>query len=533
MEDNVRIIKVSEYSLEAFATYENDFYDVTLLPLAATNNVVIRCSADRAFTLDDLASVLDKIISNKTDAAVFFFTWFEPLILHFYDVLKLNRLFGDNPASIDAYRLTMMPQTDDELLRWMLSHIMRLFREMSLVKVHTPVSEYIGAEELLRMIDLQNDECMLPIEQRTYINDIKDDFIRELDNDLILKDADRFTKKLFAKYVNELCEEKYFNALRIKGFACLGGNSVFKCDYQEAARCMEILWREGGYGYAANTLGFICLEGRLTDGRPDLPQAYRYFSIGHTFGICESTYKLAEMYMDGVYVSKNLEMAATLIEKLYIDSRIRFEQEDFEGPFAEASMYMGRLQFQIYNENKENFRFMKEQALDFYLQARFALHMRSQFGITHADRKLKETVDAAIEELIPGVKIYKRSYKNSYPGPLKDFLTYRPFGVYSLELKQLKNGKVKMTVNRISGRTENDPALTLLTYREFACCSLTDNITVTANGASVMLSEPGRDICFDDVSIDAAPGGGTTIRFFYGRREAATIKAESFTIHRP
>ena len=533
MEEHGRIIKVSEYSLEAFATYENDFYDVTLLPLAATNNITITCNTERRFTLDDMAQVLEKVVTNKTDAAIFFFTWFDPLILHFYDVLKLNELFGDNPAAIDAFRLTMMPQTDDDLLRWILAHILRLFREMSLIKVHIPVAEYIGAEELLRMIDLQSDEGLLPIEERHYISEIKRDFIRELDNNLILKDADRFTKKLFVRYVNELCDENDLNALRIKGFACLGGNSVFKCDYNEAARCMEILWREGGFGYAANTLGFIFLEGRLTGGRPDFAQAFRYFSIGHTFGISESTFKLAEMYMEGVYVAKNTEMAATLIEKVYIDSRIRFEQQDFEGPFAESAMYMGHLQYNIYKENPVSYEFMKEQALDFYLQASFALHLRSQFGIAHGDRKLRETVDRAIDELISGMRIYRKSFTSNYPGPLKDFLTYRPFGIYSLELKALKNSKVKITVNRLPNRAETEPSLTLLTYREFAACTLTDNITITAVGAVIGGNDTKKDVLFDDVSIDSSPSGNTTIKFFYGRTEVASIQAEGFTITRP
>ncbi len=533
MEDKLRIIKVSENSLEAFATYDNDFYDITLLPLAATNNIIIKCDADRRFTLDDMALVLEKIIINKTDAAVFFFTWFDPLILHFYDVLKLNELFGDIPAAIDAYRLTMMPQTDDDLLKWIIAHILKLFRDMSLIKVHMPVSEYIGAEELLRMIDLQNEEDMLPIEDRHYISELKDDFIHELDNDLILKDADRFTKKLFARYVNELCDENNFNALRIKGFACLGGNSVFKCDYKEAARCMELLWREGSFGYAANTLGFMCLEGRLTDGRPDLAQAFRYFSIGHSFGISESTFKLAEMYMDGVYVAKNLEMAATLIERVYIDTRIRFEQEDFDTSFAEACMYMGKLQYKIYKENPESFEFMKEQALDFYLQASFALQLRSQFGLSSGDRKLKETIENTISELIAGMRIYKTSFKSGYPGPLKDFLTYRPYGIYQLELKKLKNDRIRITVNRLTNRVENEPALTLLTYREFCCCALTDTITLTANNAELISRTPDPDVMFDDISIDSAPGGGMTIRFFHGRKELTMIKAESFTINRP
>lgn len=88
-----RIIRISEYSLEAFAVYDNDFYDVTLLPLAAANNVIIECKERRKFTLDDMAMVLEKLISNKTDASAFFFTWFEPLIINFYDALMLNRLF--------------------------------------------------------------------------------------------------------------------------------------------------------------------------------------------------------------------------------------------------------------------------------------------------------------------------------------------------------------------------------------------------------------------------------------------------------
>ena len=533
MQDEHRVIKISDYSLEAFAVYNNDFYDVTLLPLAATKDVVIESRRERKFTLDDLAQVLEKVITKNTDAAVFYFTWFEPMILHFYDILQLDRLYGSGPASIETYRLTMMPVTDDDLLAWMLSYILSLYREMSIVQVHVPASEYIGAENLLHMIDLQEDENVLPVEERNYIWQIKDDFIRELDNDLILKDVDRYTKKLFTKYVNELCEEKNFNALRIKGFASLGGNSVFKCDYQEAAGCMEILWKEGGFGYAANTLGFIFYEGRLTDGVPDYDQAFRYFSIGHAFGISESTYKLAEMFMEGICVSKNPEMAASLLEKLYIDARYRFEQEDFEGSFAEAAMHMGQLQLKIFNENPAGFRFMHDQALDFFLQARYALTKRAQFGISLSDRKLSEIIEERIAELTAGVRYYKTSYSTPYPGPVRDFLTYRPSGTYSLELKPLKNEKLKITIRRLSGRNETLSPLTLLTYRDLLCCDLTDSVTITGNDAFILSGDRESEIIFDDASIESAPDGETMIRFFHGNRETAAIKAAGFTVRRP
>ena len=533
MQDNPRVIKISDYSLEAFAVYNNDFYDVTLLPLAATKDIIIECKRDRKFTLNDLAQVLEKVIVSKNDAAVFFFTWFEPLILHFYDVLKLDRLYGEGNASIEAYRLTMMPVTDDDLLAWMLSYILSLYRDMSLVQVHVPASEYINAEALLRMIDYQDEENMLPVEERHYMEEIKDDFIRELDNDLILKDADRYTKKLFIRYVNELCELNNFNALRIKGFACLGGNSVFKCDFREAARCMEILWKEGGFGYAANTLGFICLEGRLTDGVPDYDQAFRYFSIGHAFGISESTFKLAEMFMEGVCVAKNPEMAASLLEHLYIDARYRFEQEDFEGAFAEAAMHMGQLQLKVFNDNPVGFKFMHDQALDFFLQSKYALMRRSPYGMSHSDRKISEIVDERLRELSAGVKVYKSSYTTSYPGPVRDFLSYRPSGTYSLELKVLKNSKIKITIRRISSKNETISPLTLLTYREFLCCDLTDNVTVTGNEAKVVSIDSDSELIFDDASIESATDGETVIRFFHGNKETAVIKAANFTVRRP
>lgn len=533
MDQNPRVIRISEQSLDSFAVFDSDFYDITLLPLAAAKNLVLKCDSERSFTLDDMAQVLEKIIGNGIDAASFFFTWFEPLIIHFYDLLNIKRLYGDNPASIEAYRLNMMPQTDDDLLAWILSDIMRDFKELSLIQVHLKASEYIDAENLLHMIDLQEEEGMLPVDERHYIEAVKDDFIHELDNDLILKDVDRFTKKLFIKYVNDLCEIKNFNALRIKGFACLGGNSVFRSDFREAARCMEILWKDGGFGYAANTLGYIHLEGRLNDGVPDYGKAFHYFSIGHAFGISESTYKLAEMFIEGVYVSKNPEMAANLIEKVYVDARYRFEQEEFDGGFAEAAMHMGQLQLKIYNDNPDSFKFMREQALDFFLQADFAIVMRSQFGLSQADKKLHETLIAKIRELGSDIKLYKSRFQSDYPGPLKDFLSYRPYGSYRLIIKHLKNNKIKITVRRITGRSDTAPNMTLLTYREFRSCTLTDEVTITANGAYCTTSDTPEGIVFDDISIETTAGGNQLIRFYLGQRISATVSAESFTINKP
>jgi len=226
-------------------------------------------------------------------------------------------------------------------------------------------------------------------------------------------------------------------------------------------------------------------------------------------------------------------MAASLLERLYIDARYRFEQEDFEGAFAEAAMHMGQLQLKVYNDNPMGFKFMHDQALDFFLQSKYALMRRSPYGMSHSDRKTSEIVDARISELSEGTKVYKASYKTSYPGPIRDFLSYRPSGTYTIELKILKNNKIKITIRRLSSKNDSISPLTLLTYREFLCCDLTDNVTVTGNEAKVVSIDSDNELIFDDASIESAPDGETVIRFFHGNKETAVIKAANFTVRRP
>ena len=103
----------------------------------------------------------------------------------------------------------------------------------------------------------------------------------------------------------------------------------------------------------------------------------------------------------------------------------------------------------------------------------------------------------------------------------------------NLELKPLKNSRLKITIRRLSSKNETISPLTLLTYREFLCCDLTDNVTVTGNEAKVVSINSDNDLIFDDASIESAPDGETVIRFFHGNKETAVIKAASFTVRRP
>ncbi len=527
----MRTIKVSKESLEAFALFDMRWYDITLLPLSVANEVNIVCDSFIEFSLDDMAEVLEKVIERDTKSADFFLTWFEPLIIHFYDNLSLNELFGNSPGAIANYRQTYMPQTDDELLKWIISYLFNLYQDMEAIMLATYAKDYICAQDLLDMIDIQQGEVMFPVERRHYIDQIKQDYIHELDNDLILREADKGTKLLFKKYVNELADKGDIDALRIKGYALSGGNSVFKCDWKEAANCLEILWRDGGIGYAANSLGYIYFDGRLSDGRPDYENAFKYFSIGHSFGVFESTLKLSEMYLKGLYVARNINIAGNLIENVYNDKRKEFEEGNFDGNFAEAALRMGEIQLATTSLSPEFEKFTRIHAYGFFLQAEFAIVLRQQFAPIQTDKQLLESTIKKTEELSSDYKVYKRSYHSSFPGPLQDFVRARNHDKFKLGLKPYKNGKVKIEATRLPSRGSSRAALTLLTYREFCTCTLTDTLSVTAENACYRLTK--NDIFFDDITIENLSDKRVRINFLLEDSQIAYVEADSFLISKP
>lgn len=527
----MRTIKVSKESLEAFALYDNGWYDLTLIPLVATNEVKIVCDSYMEFTLDDIAEVLEKVIERNTDSGEFFLTWFEPLIRYFYNNVSLNELFGDNPQAISNFRLTYLPQTDKELLTWIISYLYKRYQDMEAIMLSSNAKDYICAQDLLDMIDYQQEELMLPVSKRHYISQIKEDFIHELDNDLILREADKYTQGLFKKYVDELAIMGNMDAIRIKAYALSGGNSIYKCNWHQASKYLETLWKDFGIGYAANSLGYIYFDGRLSNGTPDYENAFKYFSIGHTFGIIESTLKLSEMYMKGLFVAKNLNLAGNLIEPVYNEKRKEFTRGDFDGDFAEVALRMGEIQYAMTDFSAEIIGFTRLHAYGFFLQAKFAINLRQQFAPLASDIELLKTVTKKIEELSSYHKIYKRSYHSGFPGPLQDFVRENYNDKFELILKPTKAGKVKMTVIRQPLKGESHAAMSLLTYREFCTCSLTNKLCIIAENAC--FNQALGKLIFDDVCINDLDDKRVSITFLLDDKNIAYVEADSFLISKP
>ena len=88
-------------------------------------------------------------------------------------------------------------------------------------------STVLGIPALLNLIDNYEENKDLPPEERTYTKDQMLVFLNHWDNNLLLSDASEDVIAHFVDFTNELCESHVFEALKIKAFACNGGNSAF------------------------------------------------------------------------------------------------------------------------------------------------------------------------------------------------------------------------------------------------------------------------------------------------------------------
>ena len=532
--DGRKKIYISKEMLRDYATMSKNWNDITVLPYSHVSPDNIECSEYYKMDLEDMEEVLTKCRNLHITAISFFLNWWEPMIVHLYEYLCLSDLFGDTPSSIKSTRLTFLPMTDDDFLTWIIRKIYLMYEDFTLSDMQIDLCEYLQIDQLLLQIkwhwESEGNEEVLP---GRYIDALKRDFIKEYDNDMILRDQDPIIRSAFKTFTDELAEKGDFDALRIKGYACYGGSSIYDCNWQTAADCMEKLWKDGGFGYAANTLGYIYYYGRLSEGTPDYEKAFYYYSVASAFGITESKYKLADMFLKGQFVHKNLSLAAEMIEKLYGEYRYRFEQGDFEGEFADVALRMGNIQLEEMNPLSADL--MKFRAYRFYLQAEFALTLRMQETKFFGDESVMKRLRAKMADLAVDIPHARKTYKDNTPSQLFEFVGSHAYCLYELRLKHLKNDRIKITVTRISRYDDRDSGLTLICYPYFDCCDLTDSISFIAS--SVLVCEYPEDsegvLIFDTVNTSENRNRPDSIAFIYNGRPVAIIGAASYEIRKP
>ena len=92
----------------------------------------------------------------------------------------------------------------------------------------------------------------------------KEAWLRPFEEDENLRMMDEETLAKARRYTEELCREDNVFALRLKGYACYGGNRLYECDWTAARDCMLRLRELADDAEYANTLGTSITTGAAT-----------------------------------------------------------------------------------------------------------------------------------------------------------------------------------------------------------------------------------------------------------------------------
>ena len=468
----------------------------------------VQCENEYPMLLSDLKTALCHFEDEKLPYEDFAFDWWCPITTYFYEDLCLDELLGPDPDNIRDLPLPPLPETEEDMMVTILLKIAKIadnFDENGGFP-RGIASDVLNLPALINMIETFEENKELPPEERTYTRDQMLTFLNHWDNSLLLADAPEDVINRFVQFTDTLCEQHVFEALKIKAFACNGGNSAFSCDYKEAVRLFTILLKEFGFGYAANTLGFIYYDGKLT-GKPDYDKAFSYFAIASNYNVTEAKLKFADMLLMGDAGNPDPLLAYNIYLQIYHDSRIRFENGEYNANLPESAIRIAKA-LRVFPDQKVK-------RLKLLLEATYSSFVRYQENKLYSDlefsKSIQPEIDNAINEFTnkDRVKIntgWQILGDNDITDVFDDF-TGPPFpAFYTVNVKKLKSGKLKFTIRRHSIFPDSPAPLSLSVQPWLLSAGLSDRLDFTlpgecTNDAIEYLAKTGEAVTFDKLGI--------------------------------
>ena len=437
----------------------------------------VQCENEYPMLLSDLKTALSHFEDEKLSFEDFAFDWWCPITTYFYEDLCLDELLGPDPDNICDLHLPPLPETDEDMIVTVFLKIAKIadtFDENGGMPKGT-ASEVLGLANLINMIDNFEENKELPPEE-------------------------------FVEFTNILCGQHVFEALKIKAFACNGGNAAFPCDYAEAVKLLTILLKEFGFGYAANALGFIYYDGKLT-GKPDFDKAFAYFAIASNYGIAEAKLKFADMLLLGDAGNPDPILAYNTYLQVYHDARIRFESGDYSSNLPESAIRIARA-LKLFPDQKVK-------RLKLLLEATYSAFIRYQNNKMYSDLEFSKEVQAEIDKAIneftkdDPVKInsgWQQLGLDDVNDVFDDFAG-PPFpAYYTVGVRKLKSNRYKLTIKRHSLFPDAYPPLSLSVQPWLLRAGLCDNLVFTVppecgNDAMDYLARTGEEGTFDKLVV--------------------------------
>ncbi len=198
-------------------------------------------------------------------------------------------------------------------------------------------------------------------------------------------------RKCYIRLLDECLE---MGNSQICAYAYYGGNEIVGCDWHKAE---QALLKEfdpdrdppSGNEWAANSLGYIYGSDRL--GKPDYQKAFICFLYAAGKGVTEATYKLSDLYRQGLGTRKDPEMAWTILNGLY---RLTDKRRIAHGKYADIMLRMGYCYRDGIGVEPD-----PEKAMSFFLKAKRGIEERMKQHPQFGDETVARNIQKAIESI--------------------------------------------------------------------------------------------------------------------------------------
>lgn len=468
-------IPVSHKKMKQFCRYEISYWKLR----SGHEYGNLMCPEVCVMTLDDLEAALDRLPENSQDTDAAF--WYWGLEEELYRYVRMDRT-GEEEESDDGI--------PDE------HNVFRTVWTMLGAKYDQDAE--IPLEDCRKEIRVFREEREKPAADRRMTERQMRHFLSCWRSDGKIEAADRQTKRIYRKVVDALAEKSDPEALEKKAYACFGGNSVYKTDWQASHDCLTRLMEIQPGPYYANSLGYIYYYGRVNGGEPEYEKAFRMFSIGAAGGSPESRYKLADLYLEGHGTVKSPETASHLIHEMYRQSLEDIRHGRFCSAFADVAVRQGDL---IRTGQDSSVTVPSpDGAYYYYLQAQFAIRMRRLEADFYGDDEVADRIRRSASEVLP-LSSYRKKTGRVRIHSLQYLLQYALKRHHFLQMswKNEPGGAKKIQLKVMPYDGEKYPPKIFLTVPEAHYCGLAESVVVTAKNITFLEINADAPVYFDDI----------------------------------
>lgn len=250
--------------------------------------------------------------------------------------------------------------------------------------------------------------------------------------------------------------------------------------------------KEGSY---PNTLGYLCYYGRHT-GERNYEEARQWFEKGAKLKMIESTYKLADMLMNGQGGPKDEKRALRYYVFLYYYCQDEFESGKYESKFADLALRLGRLHHEgsaVYQDDME--------ALGYLLEAQYALNERKPFdhyGDQTVAKNIQSLIDACAQ---PDEELQSAHYYGVGLGRIpKWFINPDHHMIFSIQTAEDGTARLEFRRRNPEGKKPNK---VLWSVAPAMKCFMTDFVVLYAKNIRLIWNiHPGKAVECDRYEYD-------------------------------